>query len=203
MGCSLPPLTIVENSLQTPPRALVGDRIAAPLQAPVAMDLERAAPRLGARRDPIFPLLGAINKRHRSSIIMNVALMCAISLWTVMIVEPSRSTSFAQNSKAVKAVWTIISVLGFVATILNAQAIPTYNETGREIKILFQRRLPTLTSTLGRMFGFFWVLIRLCLIIVWVLGPFFWYVSHLQYRIQQSIQLDQVPAQLTHTGLLS
>ena len=170
----MPALMIRENSLQTLERTVGGNWMVAPRQIPVAVDLERAAPRPRARRDSVFPLLNAISKRHRSSTITNVILMCLISLWTVMIVEPFRSISFAQNSKAVRAVWTILSIWGFVNTIFNARDLSDYNKTGREIKTLLQNRLPTPTSALGTIFGFSWGLMRWCLIAVYVLGPFFW-----------------------------
>ena len=93
-----------------------------------------------------------------------------------MIVEPYRPISFAVNSKGVKAVWTILSIFGFVITILNAKDIPEYNKTGHEIKELTQRRLPALTSALGTIFGCFTRPLYMFLILVWVLGPFFWYV---------------------------
>lgn len=174
-------------ALRLPPEVTIaGDRIAPIAPAPARNpDIERAAPRPQGRAwgqprampDPFPSLVRRIIKRHLVCIFLNLLMIIAVSIWTVVIVEPFRQPSTTENTKAVRAIWAVLGIFGFIIMLFNGCSLSEFKKTGQEIGSRLEARLPSLTSILGRFTCVLWDIIRLWLYLVWVVWPFFRYVS--------------------------
>ena len=183
-GCVTNPRIRQEMALALPPEDTTAHDRIAPAAPARNLDVERAAPRPQGRArgrpwampDPFSSLVRRILKRHLVCIFLNVLMIVAASIWTLVIVEPFRQPSTTENTKAVRAIWAVLGIFGFIIMLLNGCSVSEFRKSGQEIGSRLEGRLPTLTSILGKSTRLLWVNIRLCLYLVWVIWPFFWYV---------------------------